>query len=156
MGTASNVMDPLKDLQLLIRSRYGIIQLDTAEQDRADALLKHLADSMGLAYFIWSRTKGLRREDVRAEDLAAAAEAQAEYTVFKVYGSTSPVVALDHVESSRFPAVYNFQGLGDYLDDKVTAGKLADAADQYASSSGAIIRTERPFWCSLPARVSRS
>ncbi len=137
MGTASKVTDPLKDLQLLIRSRYGLIQLDTAEEDRAGALLKHLADSMGLPYFVWSRTKGLRREDARAE----AADARDVAAVFKVYGSASPVVALDHVETARFPAIYNFQGLGDYLDDKVTAGKLADAAAQYTGGSGAIVLT---------------
>ena len=35
--------DALRDLELLIRSRYGLIHLETREEDRALALLHHLA-----------------------------------------------------------------------------------------------------------------
>jgi len=70
--------DPLKDLELLIRSRYCITFLDTAEEDRAETLLKHLADHLRLPFFCWTRTKGLRQDEVKSS----------------VYGSTDPSTAL--------------------------------------------------------------
>ncbi|MDD5656901.1 MAG: hypothetical protein PHF00_06555, partial [Elusimicrobia bacterium] len=89
--------DPLQDLELLIRSRYALIVLETPEADRAQALLQHLADRLGLPLFHWSRTKGLRRLDV-----AAAADPDEPGAV---YGSAQPAAALNHVEQSRFPAI---------------------------------------------------
>src|ERR1700740_1073654 len=102
-----NEKDPLKDLELLIRSRYSIIFLDTVEEDRAEILLKHLADHLSLPFFSWTRTKGLRRENVEGS----------------IYNSTDPSIALGHIEHSQFAAIYCFQGLGDYLADKLIAAK---------------------------------
>ena len=36
--------DVLRDLELLLQSRYGLIHIDTDEADRALSLLQHLAD----------------------------------------------------------------------------------------------------------------
>ena len=52
---------PLVDLELLLRSRYGLIVLETPEEDRAGSLLAHLADRLDLPLFTWTRTKGLCR-----------------------------------------------------------------------------------------------
>lgn len=117
--------DPLKDIELLIRSRYCIIFLDTAEEDRAETLIKHLADHLKLPFFSWTRTKGLRREDIEGS----------------IYGSTDPSIALGHIEHSQFSAIYNFQGFGDYLEDKLIVAKLKDAALQFSKRSGTIIIT---------------
>ncbi|HSE84471.1 MAG TPA: AAA family ATPase [Thermodesulfobacteriota bacterium] len=120
-----NEKDPLKDLQLLIHSRYCIIFLDTAEEERAETLLKHLADSLRLPFFSWTPTKGLRREIVKGS----------------VYGSTDPSTALTHIEHAQFKAVYHFQDLGDFLEDKLIVTKLKDAAMQFAKNDGVIVIT---------------
>ena len=39
---------PLHDLELLVRSRYGLVFLRTPEEDRAASLLRHLADSLNV------------------------------------------------------------------------------------------------------------
>ncbi len=117
--------DPLKDIELLIRSRYCIIFLDTVEEERAETLLKHLADHLRLPFFSWTRTKGLGREEVKGH----------------VYGSADPSIALTHIEHSQLPAIYHFQGLGDYLEDKLIVSKLKDAAIKFSKLSGAIIIT---------------
>jgi len=119
--------DPIKDLELLIRSRYCIIFLDTAEEDRAEILLKHLADSLGLPFFSWTSTKGLRREDVEVKG--------------SVYRSTDLSIALAHIEHSGLPAVYHFRGLVDYLEDKLIMDKLRDAAMRYSKDDGVIVIT---------------
>lgn len=115
--------DTLKDIELLIRSRYCIIFLDTAEENRAEVLLRHLADNLGLPFFSWTRTKGLRRESVEGS----------------IYGSADPSIALGHIEHSQFSAIYYFQEFGDYLEDKLIVAKLKDAALQFSKRSGAII-----------------
>ena len=56
--------DLIKELTLLIRSRYGLICLETMEEERAESLLRHLADFMSLPFFIWSLTRGLQRADL--------------------------------------------------------------------------------------------
>ena len=126
----------LKDLELLIRSRYGAVHLDTLEEDRAEALLLHAADALGLPFFSWSRTKGLRRLDG-----AAAEQAKRGPGGGMVYGSMDPAAALGHVECSKLAALYQFQGLGAYLEDKVVSGRLKDAAQSLTKASGCIIIT---------------
>ncbi|MFH1619641.1 MAG: AAA family ATPase [bacterium] len=118
----------LKDLELLIRSRYGLILLDTIEEERAETLLAHLADSLTLPVFFWTRTKGLRRSGEKTA----------------VYGSTSASGALEHIENSDLPALYVFHGLWDYMSDKITGAKLMDASSGFSSKRGAILLTGTP------------
>jgi SpoVK/Ycf46/Vps4 family AAA+-type ATPase len=117
--------DPLQDLDLLLRSRHSIVVLDTSEEERAESLLKHLADQLDLPLFAWTPSKGLRRSDKEAG----------------IYGTAEPGQALDHVESARFPAIYLFKGFEPYLADTVLARKLRDAAEPYREVAGAIILT---------------
>lgn len=44
----NNKSDLLGELKLLIRSRYGLIVIDTKEEERAGLLIKLLADQMNL------------------------------------------------------------------------------------------------------------
>jgi len=117
--------DPLEDLQLLIKSRYSIIVLETSEEDRAEALLRRLAVRLGLPFFSWSPTKGLRRDGNESG----------------IYGTTDPGQALANVEASRLSALYHFEGLGDFLEDKVLATRLRDAAEPLSKSTGALVLT---------------
>ncbi len=115
--------DKLKDLPLLIKSRYGLIVVRTAEEERAGLLLRRIAGEMGLPFFTWTPTKGLRRDGVEGA----------------VYGSADPGQALAHVEASSFPALYLFQGLGEFLGDPILSTRLKDAASQFSKSRGAVI-----------------
>ena len=117
--------DTLRDLELLIRSRYGLIVLETEEQDRAEMLLGHLADRLGLPLFIWTRSKGLRRSDLPSG----------------IYGTADPAGALAHVEGAEIGAVYQFRDLGPYLGDAALAARLKDAARALSERPGALILT---------------
>jgi len=117
--------DPLEDLQLLIKSRYSIIVLETTEEDRAEALLRRLAARLQLPFFAWSSTKGLRRDGSESG----------------IYGTTDPGQALANVEASKLAALYYFEGLGDFLEDKVLATRLKDAAEPFSKSTGALVLT---------------
>ena len=133
-AAAPSASDPLKDLELLIRSRYGAIFLESVEEGRTTALLRHLADKLGLPMFTWSCTKGLR-------NMAEIEKAGSSGEIPFVYASQDPAIALGHVEEANLPAVYQFQGLGAFLEDRRVAAKLADAADQFTKGPGALILT---------------
>jgi len=123
------VDDPLHDLDLLLRSRYSLVLLQTPEEDRAEPLLAHVADRLGIPMFVWSSTKGLRRTDKPSP----------------IYDTAAPAKALAHVESARFPALYVFRGLGSRLDDIGLQERLRDAAEPYTQDLGAIVLTGTDF-----------
>ena len=118
-------VDLVRELILLIRSRYGLICLETAEEERAESLLRHLADSMSLPFFIWTLSAGLQRADLEKT----------------IYGTTNPKQALDHIESINLAAVYHFQGLGPLLDDAVLEAKLVHLVRSFTKGEGALVLT---------------
>ncbi len=115
--------DPLHDLELLIRSRYGALLLDTSEEDRAEALAERAAERMQLAVFVWRRATGLKR-------LGAPSG---------VYGTQDPRTALAHVIESGLPALHVFHGLGTDLQTPEVADLLREAAKQLANRSGSVV-----------------
>lgn len=115
----------LGELSLLIRSRYGLIWVQTVEKERMESLLWYLGDSLDLPLFTWTLNGGLKRFDL---DKA-------------VYQSGDPKTALDHVLSSRFAALYHFEGLGPFLEDPVVASKFVDVVRCFTERRGAIILT---------------
>jgi hypothetical protein len=118
-------VDPLHDLEVLIRSRYGALLIDTVEEDRAAALVESAAWRLQVALFVWRRATGLTR--------AGAANG--------VYGSQDPRVALGHVISSELSALYLFHGLGPELEKPEIADLVREAAQRLAGRSGAIVLT---------------
>ena len=118
----------LREIELLIKSNHSIIFIETAEEERADALIKHIADKMNIGFFIWSGSKGLRRVD--DDEIKGS-----------VYQTDELALALGHVESSSFPAVYHFQGVAEYFEDKILVTRLKDAAKTFTEKTGAIIIT---------------
>jgi len=127
-STALKEDDLIKELTMLIRSRYSLICLETVEEERAESLLKHLADYMHLPFFIWNINHGLQRADFGKT----------------VYGTADPKLALDHIAISNFPAVYHLQGLGPFLDeDRVLGAKLIQVARRFTKIEGALVLTGR-------------
>jgi len=91
-------------------------------------LIKHLADRMNVGFFIWSASKGLRRVD--DDEIKGS-----------VYQTVDLALALGHVESSNFPAIYHFQGVTEYFEDKILVTRLKDTAKTFTEKTGAIIIT---------------
>jgi SpoVK/Ycf46/Vps4 family AAA+-type ATPase len=118
--------DVIRELNLLIRSRYGLICLETVEEERAESLLKHLSDYMNLPFFIWTLDRGLQRMDVGRA----------------IYSTEDAKKALDHIEISEFPAIYHLQGLGPLIEeDKILGAKLAYVTRKFTQIEGALILT---------------
>ncbi|MEN8164762.1 MAG: hypothetical protein ABFS37_11590, partial [Acidobacteriota bacterium] len=118
--------DPLHDLELLIRSRYGALLLDTLEEDRAEALAGRAAERMQAALFVWRRATGLRRVGGRVGVSDGA------------YGTQDPRKALAHVIDSELPGLYVFHGLGTDLQRPEVADLVREAAQRLAPRSGSV------------------
>ncbi len=119
--------DNLRDLELLIRSHYSIIFMESVEGERADTLLKMLAGRLKIPYFYWTRTKGLIRRDIESKG--------------PVYGTADLPQALKHIEASGFEALYHLKDAGDLLEDRTLSQMLIDAAAPYTKNHGAIVIT---------------
>jgi len=128
--------DPLRDLELLIRSRYGLIVLSTDEEDRAETLLRHVADRLKAQFYLWTRTRGFQCADLPQNTLQAARDLPA---------------ALRLVGSSRFAAVYHFQGIAGELNEPEIESLLQDAARALSGQLGAVVLTGEDLH--LPARL---
>jgi len=98
-----------EDLELLVRARYALIVLETHEEERADALLRHVTAKLSIPPLCWSRSRGLRRG-------ASALEPAID-------GTSEPAAALATVlrEGS---GIYHFPGFDAYLEDRVIAALL--------------------------------
>jgi hypothetical protein len=115
--------DPLNDLALLVRSGYGLIVIETTEEDRVEVLLRYLAGSLNLAYFIWTPTKGLRRDGVETA----------------VYGTGTVASALDDIQASGVPALYYLQDAEASLQDPVITARFKDAVKGFENVTGAVV-----------------
>lgn len=117
--------DPLRDVELLVRSRHGLIVIDTPEEERATTLLRHLADRMTMPLFVWSRTKGLRHADQENG----------------IYGTTDPAQALAHMYSSEVDAIYHLQGFGSLLADEAHQERLQGVALRFSKKDSVVVLT---------------
>ncbi len=124
-GRARAGHDPLRDLELLIRSRYGLIVIDTVEEDRAETLLRLVADRLSMPFFLWSRSKGLRRDGAAGP----------------VYGTTDPAQALAHIAGTHLEALFHLAAFEPLLTNDALADRMREIATEYADRAGAIVIT---------------
>ncbi|MCI0432375.1 MAG: AAA family ATPase [Gemmatimonadetes bacterium] len=117
--------DPLRDLELLIRSRYGLIVVDTPEEDRAETLLRLVADHLSMPFFLWSRSRGLRRDGATGP----------------VYGTTDAMQALAHIASTHLDALFYLSGFESMLANEAIADRMREIATEYSGRAGAIVLT---------------
>jgi AAA+ superfamily predicted ATPase len=115
--------DVFNDLELLIKSRYGLIHLDTLEHERAEAVLRHLSDKLTLPLFHWSRTRGICR-DGHANG---------------VYETQEPAQALAHIVSSQMAALYLFPPFDGVAANELIIERLKEIAGELGKRRGALV-----------------
>jgi len=117
--------DIVDELELLVRSRYGLIFLETIEEDRSEQLLNRLSRRMNIPLFIWTLNKGLFRSDA---DNA-------------VYGTADIGKALSHMGASTLRAIYHLQGFNPFLKDIGVVSGLKSCLKKIVRLGGSIIIT---------------
>ncbi|NIP56826.1 MAG: AAA family ATPase, partial [Gemmatimonadetes bacterium] len=130
--------DVLRELDLLLRTRYGLIHLQTDDEDRAESLLRHAADRRALPVVIWTPSRGM---------IPAGSDEP-------VYDTREPHKALRRIELGDHDALYHLRALPRYLerDEPILSRHLADAARAVAEGEGAIVTTGPDLRISGPLR----
>ncbi len=132
-GTDSRAVfapDVLHDIKVLLRSRYGLIHLQTLEEKRVVSLLRHLAADLEIPLFRWSRLRGLALDGGEGP----------------VYATRTLSEAFGHVFASNQPALYHFHGVGSEIgSDPVVTAQLREAIVSLEQIRGAIVVTDNVF-----------
>ncbi len=113
----------MDELGLLLKSRYPLVVVETAEEERLVARLATLSDELKLAFFTWSVSDGLRRGNLEQA----------------VYETQEPLKALQHIDSARIPAVYLLRDFHPYLNDPKLVRRLREIAQQNAAHSVTLV-----------------
>jgi hypothetical protein len=118
------VKDTTEELELLIRSKYALILLDTSEPERADETLALIASRISLPFFSWSRSRGVRRGNQPSDPFVERTE--------------EPAKALAQV-SELGAGIFHFRGLGPFLEDPVVSSHVLDVVSFFNRRRGAIV-----------------
>ncbi len=136
-------MDALRNLELLITSRYPIIVIETYEEERVEQVLGRVAARLGLPLFVWTVSHGLRR--------VGALEG--------MYDTRDPLKALGNLAAMPSEGIFLFEDLHRSLGAPAVVRKLQDLARSFARERRAIVlaapRVELPPELSTLATVFR-
>lgn len=117
--------DIIREISLLIRSRYGLIWIKSTEQERIEGLLRYVADGLNLPFFVWTPSGGMRRSGLGDP----------------IYGTNDPQAALGQIKAYSGPALYCLHGIGPFMEDRVLRAKLVDAVRGFSTTDGAMVVT---------------
>ncbi|HSR54214.1 MAG TPA: AAA family ATPase [Acidobacteriota bacterium] len=113
------------DLRTLVASYHPVIVMETVEEERARRLLRETAAEMGLPFFEWTVTRGLRRPPNQS----------------MIHGTNDPQVMLRHLESLTIEAVYMLKDLGGHLSNPQIARQFRELCQKFAQTRSALVLT---------------
>lgn len=109
-------MAALKELQLMIQSRYPLIALATVEEDRLEKALQDIADDLKVPFWVWSLTAGLKRSG----------------HLNNVYDTQEPLKALNNIAAMPGEGVYLLKDIHRFLEKPEIVRKLQDLGPGFA------------------------
>lgn len=115
--------DSARDLELLIRSRYPVVTVDTLEEGRLVELLGRVARRLEVPLYTWSRTRGLVRE---GKDQAT-------------YDTADPFKMLAHLEAAAAPGMVLLADFHPYLEDPLLVRKLREVLPSFTNDRRALV-----------------
>ncbi len=125
-------MTQMQEIDVLIRSRYPIIYIESWEEERVECCLRQIAKQREKGFYTWSITEGIQRAD--ADELK---------TAHKPDRTTDPINALNSVLDYVEPAIFLFKDFHHFMDDQrcnmAVIRRLRDAARQLRDSYKSII-----------------
>ncbi len=128
-----SLVTSVHDVRMLILPFHPLLVLETAEEERVEAVLAEVAAQSGLARFAWSVTRGLVR----------AGETQ------PIAGTPDPVALLRHLEGLTVEAIYHLKDFGPFVSQPPVARKLREVAQRFTSTRSALVLSGTPI--ELPA-----
>jgi hypothetical protein len=113
-GLVDTELSVVHELKTLMLSRHTAIAVETAEEERADALLAEVARETNLTVFDWTITQGLvRRPGAQA-----------------VYGTQDPARMLASIQDLSVEGVFVLKDFGPHLSTPTVARAFRELIDQ--------------------------
>jgi SpoVK/Ycf46/Vps4 family AAA+-type ATPase len=117
-------MNDLRDLELMILSRFPIIVIETYEELRVLELLERLSSLREMALFSWSVTDGIVRKNLRREVIPETYEARD---------------ALRHIDKSPQNGIFVLLDFHPFLEDPVNIRLIKNIAQNYYKTPRTLI-----------------
>ncbi len=116
-------MAPLRELELMIQSRYPFIAVETAEEERLETALAGVAGDLRVPFFVWTVTTGLQRYGLSNA----------------IYDSAQPLKGLNNVAAMTGEAIFLMKDLHRYLTDAAVVRKCLDLAPAFGHDRRVIV-----------------
>ena len=111
------------DLEVILKSRFPIVVVETHEERRVVDLLERIANLNGWAFFVWTLVDGLRR-------------ATHSQPVTMTYGFTD---CLKHIEKTPQNGLYALLDAHAFLDDPLNQRLVRQIANGYAKTERTLV-----------------
>jgi AAA+ superfamily predicted ATPase len=114
--------DKKDELRLLVNSHHPLITIESAEEERVEALLHDVAVELGVAFYVWTVTTGLAR-----------------YGGQPLYNSGEPELALANIAQVKGDALFLLKDFSRYTEQDKICRKLRDLAEGFRSARRSIV-----------------
>ena len=128
----------MSDLELLLTAHHPIIFIETIEDDRANALLEHVADHLNLLYLTWDRQRGLAHR----------------FGPSPTPGTADVGHCLEHIRRSTSETLYFLPGFVNELESANVRAQLKQVHDALWQHRGAIVFSG-PAAHEIPGDIAR-
>lgn len=115
--------DNLRDLALIIKSRFPLVLMETCEEVRMMQLLERVANLEGRPLFVWSIADGIRRVP-RTDVITQTYEFQA---------------ALRHIDKTPQNGIYIMLDAQPHFEDPVNVRLVKEIAQEYYKTARTLV-----------------
>jgi ATP-dependent 26S proteasome regulatory subunit len=127
--------DPAQEIELLLRSNQALIQLNTPDDQRVQALLDPLAAKHDLGLLAWSPARGFSAKPVNVRGAIK----------FQAPQGTDPVKALMAIYEQDLEILFYFHDFQSFLQDPKVIDLLKKISRRYSKHAGALIFNSGAF-----------
>jgi SpoVK/Ycf46/Vps4 family AAA+-type ATPase len=117
------VNDLVRDLELMVKARHGLVLLETDDDVRAHAVISAVAERCQLPHFVWRVHRGLALQHEPDQPIAR---------------TIAPQHALENILRRPDAAVFEMARLGPFVDMPETVELLVDVHSRFARQPGAL------------------
>ena len=126
----------LNEVSLLLKSHYHLINIETIDDDRAEAIVREVSKSLDVPFFVWSLHRGLYSPQYK-----------------DVYPDTENIDNLfTHISGSISEGLYLLKGFKPFLDDPKVNPHLISLVDRLNNDSSALFFTGKGAQIEDPLR----
>jgi len=112
-----------RDIEIYIKSRYGLICIETVEEERAEEVIRHIAFSMDMAFAKWCPATGLTMH----------------YSNTPIDKTKDILSAVEELENVSFGGIWFCAGLHDGFEKSLNSQTIFNMVKKLAKSTGAIV-----------------